>query len=281
MQCSTGSATARQLTTGDNRILFKHFLDPNKIQAALANLKKELESHAVKMTSENDRLTFTANNESITFFLAGETFDFTRVKNAPVIPLDYLLNGPKKITAIVLSKLSLNTKIFARLCEVKKTDKKTAEAFFETWHLMGATQSAYNLGLFYDSELVAAASFSKGRKMDRLPGDKRSFELIRFCCKSGITVTGGLTKLLKAFFIEKSAGDIMSYVDKQLSDGRSFISAGFKDYGETPPNYFLVNKATHERTLLKDEDLSFDKKQFYLAQNSGNIKLVYKPHEKL
>jgi hypothetical protein len=115
--------------------------------------------------------------------------------------------------------------------------------------------------------------------MNRLPTGKQSFELIRFCCKSGITITGGLSKLMKHFYLEKKAGDIMTYVDKQFSNGDSFIKAGFKKHSETPPLDFIVNKKTFERFPLKVNE-KFDEDLFYKVQNSGNIKMIYHPNEK-
>jgi hypothetical protein len=103
--------------------------------------------------------------------------------------------------------------------------------------------------------------------------------LIRFCCKEGITVTGGLTKLVKNFCKEKNAGDVMTYIDKKVSSGESFIKAGFVKFGETEPNYFLVNKKTFKSLPLKNGNEKFDETLFYLTQNSGNVKLVYAPDE--
>ncbi|MBA3679867.1 MAG: hypothetical protein H0W73_01575 [Bacteroidetes bacterium] len=195
--------------------------------------------------------------------------------NKLTIPIDYVVTQHKKIIPIILSKLNLNTTVFARNCSIEKISKQTAEVFFKEYHFFGSTTSAYNYGLFYKGELIGAASFSKGRKMNRLPEGKQSFELIRFCCKSGITITGGLSKLMKHFFTEKSAGDIMTYVDKQFSNGDSFVKAGFKKHSETPPLFFLVNKKTFERIAFTNE--SFDEKLFYKTQNAGNVKMIYVP----
>jgi hypothetical protein len=107
--------------------------------------------------------------------------------------------------------------------------------------------------------------------------DKRSYELIRFCCKSGYTVTGGLSKLVKNFCSEKNAGDIMTYVDKQFSSGQSFIKAGFVKTGETEPNYFLVNKKNMERSQVKNSEELYDPEKFYRTCNKGNIKMIYTP----
>jgi hypothetical protein len=193
------------------------------------------------------------------------------------VPADLAGNHPDKIAAIVQAKLGLNHRVFARNCELKKISKELAENFLNEFHIMGSTRSAWNYGLFYKNELLAVASFSKGRKMNRLPSDKRSYELIRFCCKSGYTVTGGLSKLVKNFCEEKNAGDVMTYVDKQFSSGQSFIKAGFLKAGETEPNCFLVNKKTFERHPMKDADEGYDQEKFYRTCNKGNIKMIYTP----
>lgn len=199
----------------------------------------------------------------------------------PVLSLDLPVREPEKTAAMLRTKLGLNTRVFARNCEVKKLDKQTATGFLDRYHLMNATQSGFNYGLFHKQELVAVASFSKGRKMNRLEEHQRSFELIRFCCKNGITVTGGLSKLLKNFCREKKAGDVMTYVDKQFSDGKAFLTAGFKMHSETPPIYFLVNRKSFERIAVKNSLATFDKKEFYAGQTAGNLKMIYTPNESI
>jgi hypothetical protein len=230
-----------------------------------------IKSCGIKTLTRQNEVICSAGKKEFSFSIANEENEG--------IPLDLIVTRPQKLAAIIRSKLKLNTTVFARNCEVRKTDKSTAVKFLDQYHLMNSTQSAYNFGLVYKNELLALASFSKGRKMNRLPSDKRSFELIRFCCKEGITVTGGLTKLVKNFCKEKNAGDIMTYIDKQFSSGESFVKAGFVKHSESEPNYFLVNKKTFERKYLKDKTENFDRSLFYLTQNSGNIKLVYRPGE--
>ncbi len=245
----------------------------------LIALKKQLEKQGVLTQLHGQELKFGSGSKSLTFQIAGEGFDFERYRGETILPLDQIVREPQKIAALILSKLGLNQTVFARSCEVKRVDKKQATEFLDRYHIINSTQSAYNFGLFYQNELIALASFSKGRKMNRLEEHQRSFELIRFCCRTGITVTGGLTRLIKNFCNEKQAGDIMTYVDKQLSDGTSFVRAGFKKHSETEPNYFLVNRETFER-IPANEDTAYDAALFYLSRNSGNIKLVYTPIQK-
>lgn len=230
----------------------------------LSSLRKILSEKKIEIVLLNDKLKCSSGKKDVSLY-------FTP---------DLITKSPGKVASIVQSKLGLNKTVFARNCETKKIDKTVAEEFLNQFHLMNSTQSAFNYGLFAKDELVAVATFSKGRKMNRLPEDKRSFELIRFCCREGITVTGGLTKLVKNFCKEKNAGDVMTYIDKQLSPGESFIKAGFVKHSETEPNYFLVNKKTFEKIPVKTPDETFDSVTFYLTHNSGNIKLVYTPIEK-
>lgn len=238
-------------------------------------LIKDLEELSLKCDYKNLSLTVFSKNISIELFVGQN-----EQENRLTIPIDHVITQHKKIIPIILSKLNLNKTVFARNCTIEKITKKNAEVFFNEYHFFGSTSSAYNYGLFYKDELIGAASFSKGRKMNRLPNGKQSFELIRFCCKSGITITGGLSKLMKHFYDEKKAGDIMTYIDKQFSNGDSFAKAGFKKHSNTPPLYFLINKKTFERIPLKDKDEPFDEKLFYRTHNAGNIKMIYKPNEK-
>jgi len=237
---------------------------------------KHLEKHAVRMQVHKSVLNFSHAAKSVSFSIIGEEPLLGSGSEIAVIHSDQLIRVPEKIASTILSKLHLNKTVFARNCEVKQVEKNKAVDFLEQYHIMQSTGSAYNLGLFYKAELIALCTFSKGRRMNRLPEHQRSFELIRFCCKSGITVTGGLTKLLKHFCEVKQAGDIMTYIDKQVSDGQSFIKAGFKKHSETEPNYFLVNRLTYERIPAFKEE-KFERKKFYLSHNAGNIKLIYTP----
>ena len=238
---------------------FKYLLLKNSLPANVFEKTLLLESDSKSMS-----LTIAANPAGI-------------ITRDPILPLDYLKTMPEKVLAMLESKLGMNTVVFARNCDLKKIPRNMAEDFLAAYHLMGFTQSGFNYGLFYKNDLLAVASFSKGRKMDRLPADQRSFELIRFCCRSGMTITGGLTKLVKNFAAEKAAGDIMTYVDRQLSDGKSFVRAGFKQLEDSAPVDFLIHKATFERSY--DNGEAFDETQFYRSRNLGNLKLVYTPGE--
>lgn len=239
----------------------------------LNKLKKTFESFSVAVKINTNQVNFSYNEQALSIVFFDSHFP---EKTKIALSKDYLINQSDKIVYFVQSKLHLNKTVYARNCTIKKIDKLTASHFLNAYHFLNSANSAYNYGLFYADELLCVATFSKGRKMNRLLEHERSFELIRYCTKGGITVTGGLSKIIKHFYIEKNPGDIMTYIDKQFSDGKSFIKTGFKLHSETYPNYFLINKKTFERILIKENE-TFDENKFYRTSNFGNLKLVYTP----
>jgi hypothetical protein len=119
--------------------------------------------------------------------------------------------------------------------------------------------------------LVAVASFSGGKKIVRNGQACRSYELIRFANLLGCTVVGGFDKLLKKFIEENQPDDIMTYADRDWSDGRSYEKLGFERIAATPPQSFLINPQTLERHhhLEANDQLGFIK-----IWNTGNWKYI-------
>lgn len=197
-----------------------------------------------------------------------------------VFTLDELVYKPHLIKARVQSVLGFNKKIHARQCVIKHIDAHESRLFFEANHLLGNVTGAYKIGLYYKDELVALALFSKGRRMNRLSENKRSFELIRYCNKCNFTVVGGLSKLVNYFAREKAAGDIMTYIDKDFSDGESFKKIGFQIIDESAPIEFVISKIDYNKYLKSNmpkpvaDAFLANAEQFWLIKNNGNLKMV-------
>jgi hypothetical protein len=190
-------------------------------------------------------------------------------------------NKKEIVLSMINSKLGLNKKVFGRNCEVKKVTKQDAEIFLNQNHLLGFKTAYFKYALYSQQEIIAIATFSKGRKMNRLEANKRSFELISFCCKKGVSVTGGLSKLLKAFITNLQPGDLMTYIDKDWGDGNAYLKLGFKIHSETEPQTFVFNKTNFEKYHIDKlpENISIElqsnNQNLEIVKNSGNLKLVY------
>jgi hypothetical protein len=156
------------------------------------------------------------------------------------------------------------TRIFARKCEIKYVDTKTKTQFLIENHIQGPVGSKFNLGLYYNSELVSIMTFGKKRLNLGFKQSKNDeYELLRFCNKLNHIVVGGASKLLKKFISDQSPKEIISYADKRWSDGNLYKKLGFSFVKETVPNYYyIVSKKRESRFKYRKDvlvSLGFDK----------------------
>ena len=138
-------------------------------------------------------------------------------------------------------------RIHARKTVAKRIDAPTVDAFLKENHLYGSPGSKYKYGLYYNDVLVAAASFSAIRTYWRNVDPFKSAELIRFASLNGHSVVGGLGKLLTAFIREHQPDDIMTYADRDWSNGESYEKLGFRKIENTLPQPFWIKNDTFIR----------------------------------
>lgn len=197
-------------------------------------------------------------------------------------------------------------RIPARLTKVRRIDKPLLDEFIQKNHLQVATKAKYKYGLFLPKQyeriinttipfthsastaalirsfahseevLVAVASFSGGKNILRNQQTYRSFELIRFANLLNCTVVGGLDKLLKAFVKEIHPDDIMTYADRDWSDGGSYERLGFERLGSTSPQTFFVNPNTMERHYAERFEDSKIPSDWIKIFNAGSWKFLKK-----
>ncbi len=186
----------------------------------------------------------------------------------------------------LLALLGRSTRIHARLCQVQRIDKHTVDKFLTSNHLQVSTNAKFKYGIFIKpsyftryqqvlspySSLVAAATFSAARTVHREGQPYRSVELIRFANLCGCTVVGGLDKLIKAFINEHHPDDIMTYADRDWSDGRGYEKVGFQRVEVTPPQPFLLDIQNQIRHYPKRlHDIPSD---WISIENAGNLKYL-------
>ena len=249
------------------------------IAAFVTNLEKEL---GVVLKKEENSLLLTLSAIEPLFSL------HIYYPNTPVIRLedqtyktfhidiDQVLSDSKKIISRLVVLLGKGRSVYARKTVVARIDKKVALEFQTDHHLQSALAGKYRYGLFFNGELVSIAIFSGGRHMRDKSAKYRSFELLRFCHKSGLRVVGGLSKLIQAFIKDFSPNDIMTYVDRDWTHLSNLHTIGFSERGQTSPQRFWAVKGN--RYHITDEmALAELKRTFpngYLIHNSGSNKLV-------
>lgn len=174
-----------------------------------------------------------------------------------VFPHD--LNDNKEIIfSIIKNALKKSTtKIFGRNCVVRHVERTTAGQFLIDNHLKGNTNFDLAVGLYHMNTLVHVVTFGKSR-YDK----KYTFEVIRSASRVSTNVLGGFSKCL-SFFTKYhcSIGNtIMTYADRAISEGDSYLRSGFSFVRTTTPNYHYVERvsggfAIHSRVKFQKHKL--------------------------
>ncbi|MCQ2209139.1 MAG: hypothetical protein MJZ34_02495 [Paludibacteraceae bacterium] len=135
--------------------------------------------------------------------------------------------------SVLTNALGLSKHVYARQCEIHQVTIGSKDFLVEN-HLQGHCISSINYGLYLNDELVSLMTFGKSRF-----DSNYDYELLRFCCKKGLTVIGGASKLLKHFRADYP-GTIVSYANRRWSKGHLYETLGFTKCGITEPNYYFT-----------------------------------------
>lgn len=140
---------------------------------------------------------------------------------------------------LLKSKLKLNRTLGARKCEVREIANHQANAWFKQHHMQGSTPAYKSYALIKDEQIVLAISIGKSRFDKTYP-----YELLRMCGAPGITIAGGLSKLMQYIKKQLNGSDIITYCDRSKSRSLGYQSAGFELIRTTDPGYFWTNGNT-------------------------------------
>ncbi|MBO0952114.1 hypothetical protein [Fibrella forsythiae] len=203
--------------------------------------------------------------------------------------------------AVVASRLAAlqghSIRIPGRLTKARRIDKATAVAFLDDHHLQVALPGKVRYGLYLperyyrilpdtyltncptDELLVAVATFAQPRTQQRNGLPFRSAELLRMASRVGTTVVGGLDKLVKTYLTNHPADALMTYADRDWSDGASYRKLGFDQTGETLPQQFWLHPNEGIRYVRDWLPLPFNESNaidfgYIPVYNSGSYKFV-------
>lgn len=138
--------------------------------------------------------------------------------------------------SMLLNKIGISEKIFARKCTIKNVNFKDEHEFLEKNHLQGFTKSSLKYGLYYNDELVSLMTFRKHKK--------HQWEIARFANKLNTTVIGGASKLLNHFEKLNKPRELLSFANRRWSVGNLYEKLGFTFVSNTEPNYFYFKEGT-------------------------------------
>lgn len=190
---------------------------------------------------------------------------------------DQIKKSPEKIKSIILSKLGIyDDRIYARKCIIKEVPSKECNEFLEEYHLQGKVSSSVRLGLYYNNELVSVMTFGKGRKC---LNSKVSYELYRYCCKAGIQVIGGASKLFNHFLKNYKPELIESFSANDISNGNLYKCLGFEKVSSSI-GYWYIDKYMNRyhrykfaKHILVKEGFDPNKTEFEIMNDRGFLRI--------
>ena len=169
---------------------------------------------------------------------------------------DQIRNKPDIVQSLILSKLGIyDQKIGARECTIRDVNTTDVQIFLDTNHLQGSVNGSVRLGLYYDNELVSVMIFGKKRKALGSKDTSNTYELYRYCCKSGIHIQGGASRLFKHFLADHQGCIIESFSSNDISDGSLYGTLGFGLVNEQKGSYWYIDKKLkryHRYSFRKD-----------------------------
>lgn len=141
-----------------------------------------------------------------------------------------------------LKDIIVNRKvIYARKCIVERISWQEYRYFCDKYHLQGASLrniTTYMYGLIYNDEIVSVMGFGTPRFIKK---DNETYELHRYCTKTGITVVGGANRLHKAFMKEVNPSKIRSYSDNDFFTGSIYDKLGYEYDSMSLSYYWCLN----------------------------------------
>lgn len=257
---------------------------------------------------ENSFIEF-LNSYNIDFYKDGEIFKL-KESSFTIILIDddnkeYIINNKidfylhkdrwickrEIVISRILLSLGMCKSIFARSCKIISAYNHQELAdridnFLNANHIYGSSKAKYRYALIYNDKIVAAASFSKPRRIVRKIETEvtfNSYEWIRYASAINTSVVGGMGKLLNYFIKEQIQRgikeiEVMSYSDLEWGNGNSYIKLGFKEIEKRAPVTFYIDKESYTRFNYREFNLlDRNKEEFYTIKNLGSNKLILHP----
>lgn len=167
-------------------------------------------------------------------------------------------NNQTKIKNYLKDLLSKPIVIYARKCRFSVPDNFTVKSFYDENHLQGYSNHCnINYSLVYGNEIIAMMSFCKAGMHNRNK-EEGYYELSRYAVKSGYTVIGGPSKLLKHFENIFKPKELLSYSDNDYFSGNMYSQLGFLFDGIPRPRYhwFMRDQSIRTRESCQLKHLS-------------------------
>lgn len=167
-----------------------------------------------------------------------------------------------------------STKIHARKCNIV-ISKDGVNEFLNNNHIQGNCKSVIDICAYHNNELVAVMLFDNKRSFNREKiHNDNTFELVRFATKSGTTISGIASRLLKHFIKNHDVDRIISFADRRwtISNDNLYTKLGFELSKTLPPDHTYLNFKLHRTSRLHKFGFGKNKLKIKYSENYDNNK---------
>jgi hypothetical protein len=179
---------------------------------------------------------------------------------------------PAAVLARVQNALGKNTtRLGARKLRLSTVNEIEAKHFLETWHVQGSTPCTLAFGLFRNDELLSLMTFGKPRYKQ-----EAEWELLRFCSRGDISVSGAGSRLFSKFVSETAPNKVVSYSLNRWGTGEIYKVLGFLKKSSNPSPVYLW-RADGKLRSWRASILRARRKG--IAQSGGEIEGTLKVHD--
>ena len=136
--------------------------------------------------------------------------------------------------SVINNKIGNSYKFFARKLKIidLSNHKEFVKSYLNENHLQGQCNYLYAYGLCNEkNEVYSIMTFGKSRFDKNI-----EYELLRFCNLKNTSVIGGANKLLKHFERTIKPRSLISYANRDWSQGNLYETLGFTFSHHSPPN---------------------------------------------
>jgi len=127
-------------------------------------------------------------------------------------------------------------RVFARKCDVRVVESKTAREFLHAYHIQGKVAVRVAFGLYYKDELLGLVTGNKHHR--NVTGNV--FVLNRLVFKKGVLIVGGASRLLKRLIkhaTKEGYTKMVSWSDSRWSEGNVYRKLNFTQEAVLRPDY--------------------------------------------
>lgn len=164
----------------------------------------------------------------------------------------YGWESQEKLVSFLHSRTLKSVRLSARKLTARKIASTEANRFLKLYHVQGAGRGqSHCYGLYDGSELVAVATFGRGRF-----NSKASWEFLRYAVARERIVHGGSGRLFDLFKAEVNPDSVVSYIDFSHTTRKELFlnSMGFVEGKPTGPSVIWHrvrdNKVVKQTSLL-------------------------------